>query len=230
MHAPRFIRPSRWPSVVLALLLTALSLPSYAVYVYRYSGPVFTMTTQLATWEPGDPSEGRSFSEQRISAWLYADAPLGAGATLADVQRISMTVWPWFDSGLALTFPFVPDGPIDPTAPPGSPGNPLIWAGINIAAVDANGLPTTWDLFISRDIVYPTGRHDTITLSSSNLQDGVEGVTEPWVSYSGQSSGPPGVWQMVVAVPEPQTYLLMLGGIGVIGLWLRKRRGASVIR
>ncbi|HEY9106273.1 MAG TPA: PEP-CTERM sorting domain-containing protein [Roseateles sp.] len=231
MYAPRFIRTSRWPSVVLASLLTALSLPSHAVYEYHYSGPLFTMTTQRLPWDPDDPLEGRSFSEQRISAWLYSDAPLSAGATLADVRSISMAWLPGVGAPQQrIDYPFVPEGPIDPAAPPGSPGNPLIWAEINIVAVDANGLPTAWALLISRDVAYLTGRHDYITLSSSNLQDAVDGGYEAFVSYSGQSSGAAGVWQLAVAVPEPQTCLLMLGGIGVIGLSLRKRRGTGVAR
>lgn len=227
MPVPRFIATFPRSSIVLAALLTGLSPPAHAVYEYRYTGPLFTMTTQFSIWEEGDPREGRSFNEQRISAWLYSDAPLSAGATLADVRRISMALSPTLDSGPGITYPYVPEWPIDPTAPPGSPGNPEPWAGVSISAVDANGLPTAWSLFIAQHVIYPTGRHDSSTLSSSNLQDGVESVSEPWVSFSGQSSGAPGVWQLAVAVPEPQTYLLMLGGIGAIGLWLRKRRGAD---
>lgn len=228
MPLPRFIAASPWPSVALAVLLSGLSLPAHAVYEYRYTGPVFTMTTQHLPWDIGDPSEGKSFSEQRISAWLYSDTPLSAGATLADVRSISMAWLPAVGAPQQrIDYPFVPDWPIDPMAPPGSPGNPFVGAEINIAAVDANGLPTTWALSIGRDVVNPTGRHDYITLSSSNLQDAVDGGYEAFVGYSGQSSGAAGVWQLAVAVPEPQTWLLMLGGIGAIGLLLRRRRGTD---
>ena len=224
MFVSCFIATFPRSSIVLAALLTGLSPPAHAVYEYRYTGPLFTMTTQFSIWEEGDPREGRSFNEQRISAWLYSDAPLSAGATLADVRRISMALSPLLDGGPTIDYPFAPEWPIDPTAGLGSPGNPLIMAGVSIGAIDANGLPTTWTLFISRHVTNPTGRNDDITLSSSNLQDGVDSFVEPFVTYSGQSSGAAGVWQLAVAVPEPQTYLLMLGGIGAIGLWLRKRR------
>lgn len=220
-----FLLASR--QILWGVLLAMLSGGALAEYRYTYTGNFFTMSTQTFPVEPGDPSNGIRLTEQVIQAVIYTATPLSAGDGLDDVLRISMSwVGASGDTG-TIDYPSVPswdlEHPPDPLPEPGTPGNPEINAQLMITAVDANGLPTEWDLTLDYQVGYPTGRWSYQTLTTSQERDSVEGEIEPYVIYSGELTGNPGIWEVTV-VPEPANWALMLGGLGLLAL-AAKRRG-----
>lgn len=216
-------RHSPWLTLLalLGALLALVPTPARAdLYHYTYTGNAFTMTAQATDWPFGHPTQGRSFVLEAISAEFYTTAPLSASTTLADLTGFSMTISPWYGVPRTLT------STLDST---GCPGCPVTWvdAGFSIGAVTDLGLPGVWDFWISHDTANPTGRHDLLTLASTQSLDSVSGGYETVVSYSGGLALSPGVWAVTQVVPEPGTVMMFaLGGLMVLW-WSWRRRSEA---
>ena len=116
-----------------------------------------------------------------------------------------------------------PDPNADPNFPPGSVWNPNWTLTMDIGAVDANGLPTVWDIGLLRQLHTPEGREDISILSTSNNGDRAQGGYETYYYFEGAVTSP-GTWTMgVAAVPEPETYAMLLAGLGLVGAVARRR-------
>ena len=157
-----------------------------------------------------------------ITAQIFTPTLLTAGASWAPGTLISMNRY----SNDAPTHPqslTYPDPDADPTRPPGSVWNPNWTMTMEIGAVDANGLPTVWDISLLRQLHTPEGREDISRISTSNNGDSVVGGTESYYYFAGGITAP-GTWTMgVSAVPEPETYAMLLAGLGLVGAVARRR-------
>jgi hypothetical protein len=65
--------------------------------------------------------------------------------------------------------------------------------------------------------------HDTTT---GDFQTYYDLATPYSISPSGLVAGP-GVWSSVSAVPEPESFVMLLAGLGLIGAVLRRRKAAQ---
>jgi len=101
--------------------------------------------------------------------------------------------------------------------------NPNWTMTMNIGAVDANGLPTLWDISLLRQLHTPEGREDISSISTSNNGDSVVGGYETYYFFQGAIAST-GTWTMgPTAVPEPETYAMLLAGLGLVGAVARRR-------
>lgn len=210
-----------------ALLACVVVSPAHADYRYQYVGNPFTVANWTANAyvdpDTGIPSyEFLNFdTESSVTAVLYTHSLLTAGAGLNDVYRFTLTR----NDGViqeVLEFPYPYFGPIDPTAEPGSPGNPYNIGTLSIGAVDAASLPTDWNMAISFAVSNLTGRQLTVDFLTSTASDSVSGGYEGFSSYSGASTGTPGQWSVSV-VPEPAMASLLIAGLALVGATTRKR-------
>lgn len=207
-------------SLLLALGALGASVPAWALYQYHYSGQLFTMTTTVPDPLPGDPTGGRSFSQQAISADLFTATPLFAGATAADLQSFRLTLTGPGGDRTVLDYPVLPICDACGVSRTGA-------GGVTVSALDAFGLPSGWNVWITHDTVYPTGRHEIWTLSTTEGLDSVEGVYESIASYAGGVAGSPGVWSVASVVPEPALAGLLIAGAGLLGALRRRGRAAD---
>ena len=69
----------------------------------------------------------------------------------------------------------------------------------------------------------PEGREDISSIATTNNGDSVVGGYETYYHFDGAITTP-GTWTMgVAAVPEPETYAMLLAGLGLIGAVSRRR-------
>lgn len=205
---------------VLAVLLSMAALPSLATTLrYHYTSNPFQMRVENIRANPGDPNQ---YSYADVVLYADIDMPvdriLMPGDTLEDVLRFSMTLNVFRDgyrSSESLIYPFEPYCSQCPVQRD-------MEASLKINATGMFVLPTDWDLTISRRYILPTGRHDFLELSSSESQERISGFYETFTNTSGQLDGSRGTWIMLV-VPEPATYGLMLAGVGLLA-WVGRRR------
>lgn len=91
-----------------------------------------------------------------------------------------------------------------------------------INAVDANGLPTDWTIKMFGDAGYT--RHTYSNFESSPGLDRIYGYSEYGYEWTGEIAMDPGQWSVTSVVPEPETYAMMLAGLGLIGFMYRPKR------
>ena len=100
----------------------------------------------------------------------------------------------------------------------GQPATAIDWDGNPATFEDwmMEGSPSSWSHFIGISWFYPVGGQLTLNLTPDTLvyHAGVDN-SDPAVRYSVGSVG---------AVPEPQTYALMLAGIGALAFVARRRK------
>ncbi len=153
----------------------------------------------------------------RIIVELVDDAPLTAGTTLSDVNWFRLSVQSDKDPGhhFSLSTPLVPGETVCCS----------YWhelsGSLSIGSVDANGLPTGWDIWLQDYYILPTGRHDVTRIASSDLRDGFGAGNQDGFAAGGSGSTG-GTW-MLMPVPEPSTYALMIAGVGVLAFIARRR-------
>ena len=199
------------------LSLAGLFGGSAHAYEYYYVSNVFQVNFTSFSGGPNGPITYTQDSV--ITARIDTPTLLTAGSTWSPGTVIQMSRvvdnYPWQQ----LTYP---DPNADPSFPPGTVWNPNLTATMTIGAVDANGMPTVWDISLQRQLNTPTGREDLSNLFTSNTGDRAYGGYQGFSSYSGASGGP-GTWTMAAAIPEPESYAMLLAGLGLIGVISRRR-------
>lgn len=186
-------------------LATFLPLSAEAIYQYEYTSNTITGTFHNYSPNFYTPFEGV------LTVSFDSDNLLQGGEGLTDISNFAMR----FDGDnfdRAMSYPVN-----DP------------WMGdyysavFAVSSVDANGLPTNWNMAI--DFYYqPTGRSDSNIIWTNTGSDGVAGQYAIYNEYFGQSLNNPGTWTVTSPVPEPETYAMMLAGLGMIGFVSRRKK------
>ena len=192
-------------------LATFFPLSAEALYQYEYTSN--TITGEFFNYSPvlHIPFEGV------LTVSFDSDNLLKGGEGLTDISNFAMRFdGDNFDS--AMSYPVN-----DP------------WMGdyysavFAVSSVDASGLPTDWDMSINY-YYQPTGRYKSDTIWTSTGSDGVDGRYGIYYEYSGKSLiSNPGTWTVTSPVPEPQTYVMMLAGLGMIGFVGRRKQKTNQI-
>jgi len=215
---------ARLKKSIASIVLTLALLPTaaQAVYKYEYTGNSFPVTsTSWLAVTPFNPN-GEVTIDSIVTATIYSPTWLTAGSVLTSGMSFAITGSNSFNTEILEHF-FTPPNPvpINPSCGPGTPCNPYNVGTFSIGAVDALGRPTEWNLGIDFSYRAPTGRLYSRSFATSSSQDSVAGGYEGFVSFTGALTNHPGSWT-VSSVPEAETYLLLLAGLALLGLFLRK--------
>lgn len=208
--------------LLLASYMILFSAPVSAAYQYEYTGNPFTTTFSSHILLPDPPYEyDVSLPQQEyISVVFTSDTLLTPGAGFNSISGFSITaVNPENFRQLVYPSPF----PTDPSGNP-SMGN-LVYDGVfSISSVDALGLPTAWNISVDYNYFAPTGRFTQTFIQTATNQEKTLGGYEGFFDYYGESNHNPGTWTVVSVVPEPETYAMLLLGLGLVGYASRKSR------
>lgn len=209
-------------NLLFVMCISLASLFGGSAHAYQYNYVSQVIPVEFTAYQGGPGGSTITFIQYSvITAQIYTPTLLTAGSTFAPGTIIQMNRYSDNMNQQSLTYP---DPYADPTRPPGSVWNPNWTVTMNIGAVDADGLPTVWDVSLQRQLNTPTGREDLSNLFISNNGDSASGGYQTFSSFGGGSTAP-GTWTMGVGVvPEPETYAMLLAGLGLIGAVARRRR------
>lgn len=203
--------------LVVVCVLVTFSTSASALYKYEYYGNTFISTAS----SPQFPNQDLH-SVSALGIAVYTENPLAPGSSLTDVLYFSIShVDEFYGNNL-----FYPLPQYDPMAWPGSPGNPFNIPTFSIGSVDNSGLPSSWDISLDYSFRSPTAREFKRLFESSETSDSIFGYYEGFSYISGVLTNHPGSWTVsfVSSVPEPNVNALMLFGLGIMALYVRRRR------
>lgn len=224
-RASNGVTSSRFVRILLILLasyMTFLSTPASADYQYEYTGNPFTTTFNSHILLPDPPYvwDVSLPQQEYISVVFTSNTLLAPGASFDDISGFSITaVNPDNFRQLVYPSPF----PTDPSGNP-SMGN-LVYDGVfSISSVNANGVPTGWNISVDYNYFAPTGRFTQTFIQTATNQEKTLGGYEGFFDYYGESNNNPGTWTVVSVVPEPESYAMLLLGLGLVAYASRKRK------
>lgn len=208
--------------LLLASYMTFLSTLASAAYQYEYTGNPFTTTFNSHILLPDPPYvwDVSLPQQEYISVVFTSNTLLAPGASFDDISGFSITaVNPDNFRQLIYPSPF----PTDPSGNP-SMGN-LVYDGVfTISSVNANGVPTGWNISVDYNYSAPTGRFTQTFIQTATNQEKTLGGYEGFFDYYGESNNNPGTWTVVSVVPEPESYAMLLLGLGLVAYTSRKRK------
>ncbi|CAA9890506.1 conserved hypothetical protein [Candidatus Methylobacter favarea] len=218
-----------------AITISTLSASAQANFLYEYTSNVIPVTSRANVPKP--TSDGGSIwyelvesHEVVITALVNSPARLTNGSGLTDDLIFTLTphqidygyfFYNFFPQQDGLTYPYplplFPDCEFCPHTDISA-----VW---NIFAVDALGLPSEWDISISQWVMQRGRGHFAEIATSTNLDSfsGYDNLQTPYASsYEGSLANNPGSWT-VTQVPEPESWAMLLSGLGIFGFAGRKR-------
>lgn len=184
-------------SVAVVLGLSLASIPSYAQVTYSYVGNAFS--TVFGPYTTSDNIEGSiTFSS-------------ALGNNLANENVTASTTSFSFSDGVNTISNLSP--------------NATFYKNRFILSTDAVGSIVQWDLSMYSG---PDSSNFVRVISVNAVFSGKPYILDEGAIYAvnhftgdGYNRGPSGQW--VVAIPEPETYALMLAGLGLLGVMTRRR-------
>lgn len=210
----------RWALCLSSLTLIGFSSLSYSAYQYTYTGN--TITGTLSQYEFDAPEPYISTKEITGEIFLQFTSPtlLSGPIDINDIDGYTMAGEriPNFE-----TYPEV-KGTLAYPGPFQTPGYQT-FGDFNIFAVDANGLPTDWNISIGADLGIT--RHTYPNFSTTTFSDRFNGYSEYGYEWSAELTNNPGQWQVTSVVPEPESYAMMLAGLGLMGVVAKRRKSKN---
>lgn len=201
---------------IFTICISLFSSASYALYQYTYSGSTINGTlTNYHVFEPEPYTTTEDFSG---AIFIQFTSPtLLTGATdLTNIGSFMMggeTTPSYYGNG-TITGNWVYPYPYQVSAYHS-------YGEFQIAAADANGLPTDWNIKMQGDEGYT--RHTYSNFESTPSTDKIFGYSEYGYEWSGQTTNQ-GQWSVVSVVPEPETYAMLLAGLGLMAYVIRRRK------
>jgi hypothetical protein len=189
-----------------------------ADYLYTYTGNTFQGTWSVLT-QITDTYWDYVYTnyDTFLNVEIYTPSKLTPDASIDDVTSLKMYYTYMDEFGTGIDPGIIYPGPIpyNHDAPNGS---------LAIGAVDANNLPTEWNISLSQYGFYG-GRGHYMEMTTTHLSDTVSRYHEPFAGFAGALNNDPGNWQvaLVSPVPEPETYGMLLVGLGFLAGITRRR-------
>ena len=205
---------------IAGLVLAGFTNPSYSAYQYTYFGNAITGT--FTQYDPYTPEPYNVVTEDFTGAiFVQFTSPtlLTGPIGMADIDSFMMggeTTPSYFGNG-TITGNWVYPYPYQVVAYSS-------YGEFSINSVDANGLPTDWNIKMLGDSGYT--RHTFSNFETTPHTDKIYGDSEYGSNWSGQIIMSQGKWSVTSVVPEPETYAMLLAGLGVIGFITRSRRSS----
>ncbi|SEK83745.1 PEP-CTERM protein-sorting domain-containing protein [Roseateles sp. YR242] len=220
LHSSGLARLRVWLATLLGLMLLALGGPARAEwYQYTFMSDVFNVHS-VSDRAPGT-NEWDVPAQLRIE--FYSWSQLSGSATESDIISYKISIWGGGPANLLSLSTPLPESGCFP------PGGCYEYTGnFNVGSFDANGLPTTWNIWLDRYSQVPIAQ-EFFNLSSSNTGSSLDLRAYSYYSSIGsvtaQAGELGGVWSLAV-VPEPASYVLLLAGVVLVGGMARRRRAA----
>ncbi len=196
-------------------LATFFPLSAEALYQYEYTSNTFTGTVTTYYGNLG------TFPLQETISVAFTSANLlTGGEDFEDISNFSLTLRDESEHGpRTIQFP-----------PRELEEYETVQNLFTISSVDANGLPTDWNISVDRNAYAPyQGVSSRTFIQTSTSLDNTFGYAVFAQEWSGQSVNNPGTWTVTSPVPEPETYAMMLAGLGMIGyVGRRKQKGNQI--
>lgn len=206
-----------------AACMIFFSATASAAYQYEYTGNPFTTIFNSHILLPDPPYvwEVSLPQQEYISVVFTSNTLLTTSSTFSDITGFSITaVNPDNTRKLLYPSPF----PTDPSGHVPGMGD-MVYNGVfTISSVDANGLPTGWNISIDHNYHAPTGRFTQTFIQTSTNQELTFGGYEGFTDYHGELNNNPGTWRVASVVPEPETYSMLLSGLGLIVYAARRKK------
>ena len=196
--------------------LVSFTTLAFSAYQYTYSGSTINGTlTNYHVFEPEPFTTTEDFSGA-IFIQFTSPTLLTGSADLTEIGSFMMggeTTPSYYGNG-TITGNWVYPYPYQVSAYHS-------YGEFQIFAVDANGLPTDWNIKMQGDAGYT--RHTYSNFESTPATDKIYGYSEYGYDWSGETTNP-GQWSVVSVVPEPETYAMLLMGLGMIGYVIRRQK------
>jgi len=168
-----------------------------------FSAPAFAVLPSIV--QPCDPANDVTPGALACSGWFAGNLVNGSPADLENQQdalaMIGLPGWvpPWLDKEDGST-----GGISGSTVTFSQPMVGLTWVGMHLgAATGAGGIGEQATAFFAFNFLAPT---TSITVNYQGLSNAALYATQP--------------------VPEPETYALLLAGLGIVGFMARRRKTA----
>lgn len=205
---------------IIGLVLAGFTNLSYSAYQYTYSGN--TITGTFTQYDPFAPEPYNVFTEDFTGAiFVQFTSPslLTGPIDMTDIDSFMMggETTPSFYGNGTITGNWVYPYPYQAVAYHS-------YGGFSINSVDANGLPTDWNIIMVGDSGYT--RHTIFNFETTPYTDKIYGFSEYGSDWSGEIIASQGQWKVTSVVPEPETHAMLLAGLGLIGFLTRSRRSS----
>ncbi len=208
---------------IAGLMLIGFSSVAASAYQYTYSGN--TITGTLTNYHPFEPQPYVTTEDFTGAIFVsFTSQTLLTGPldmTGIDSFMMGGETTPSFYGNGTITGNWVYPYPF-PTVAYNSYGE------FNIYSVDANGLPTDWNIKMFGDAGYT--RHTYSNFETTPNIDKIYGYSEYGYEWTGETVLNKGQWIVTAVVPEPETYAMLLAGLGMVGFVARRRQSKLLNR